>query len=100
MQLDQFQRLLPTFIQVIHLTEKEEQEYRGVVSAVFEGKEVSYDPDPVPLERPTRSNADKLNSSEASINNKVSSGVLNLSNQIISLEKHNLCIRSLSRFIF
>ncbi|CAM8976534.1 unnamed protein product [Rhodiola kirilowii] len=68
---DQFQRLLPTFIQVIHLTEKEEQEYRGVVSAVFEGKEVSYDSDSVSLERPTRPDADKLNSSEATINNKV-----------------------------
>ncbi|CAA0838498.1 Probable GTP diphosphokinase RSH3- chloroplastic [Striga hermonthica] len=35
---DQFQRLLPTFIQVIELTEWEEVEYWAVVSAVFEGK--------------------------------------------------------------
>ncbi|KAI3471299.1 hypothetical protein Pfo_027962 [Paulownia fortunei] len=35
---DQFQRLLPTFIQVIELTEWEETEYWAVVSAVFEGK--------------------------------------------------------------
>ncbi|XP_078162448.1 uncharacterized protein LOC144557748 isoform X2 [Carex rostrata] len=37
---DQFERLLPTFIQVIDLTEEEESEYWMVVSAVFEGKEV------------------------------------------------------------
>ncbi|KAK6118486.1 hypothetical protein DH2020_047753 [Rehmannia glutinosa] len=35
---DQFQRLLPTFIQVIELTEWEETEYWAVVSSVFEGK--------------------------------------------------------------
>uniref|UniRef100_A0A7N0U717 GTP diphosphokinase n=1 Tax=Kalanchoe fedtschenkoi TaxID=63787 RepID=A0A7N0U717_KALFE len=68
---DQFQRLLPTFIQVIHLTDKEEQEYGGVVSAVFEGKELPYDADSAPLERPTRPDSDKVNSTEASINNKV-----------------------------
>ncbi|XP_073130114.1 uncharacterized protein [Henckelia pumila] len=37
---DQFQRLLPTFIQVIELTEWEEAEYWGVVSDVFEGKPI------------------------------------------------------------
>ncbi|XP_078439985.1 uncharacterized protein LOC144710170 isoform X2 [Wolffia australiana] len=37
---DQFQRLLPTFIQVIDLTDQEETEYWAVVSAVFEGKEI------------------------------------------------------------
>lgn len=37
---DQFERLLPTFIQVIDLTEQEESEYWMVVSAVFEGKEI------------------------------------------------------------
>ncbi|GAB4858189.1 hypothetical protein Ancab_009586 [Ancistrocladus abbreviatus] len=37
---DQFDRLLPTFIQVIHLTEEEESEYWAVVSAVFEGKDI------------------------------------------------------------
>ncbi|KAJ1702833.1 hypothetical protein LUZ63_002612 [Rhynchospora breviuscula] len=36
---DQFERLLPTFIQVIDLNEEEESEYWMVVSAVFEGKE-------------------------------------------------------------
>ncbi|KAL1565462.1 GTP diphosphokinase [Salvia divinorum] len=35
---DQFERCLPTFIQVIELTEWEEAEYWAVVSAVFEGK--------------------------------------------------------------
>ncbi|KAM0917027.1 hypothetical protein ACQ4PT_009772 [Festuca glaucescens] len=38
---DQFGRLLPTFIQIIELTEEEEEEYWMVVSAVFEGKETS-----------------------------------------------------------
>ncbi|EMS60076.1 GTP pyrophosphokinase [Triticum urartu] len=38
---DQFGRLLPTFIQIIDLTEEEEEEYWMVVSAVFEGKETS-----------------------------------------------------------
>lgn len=41
MQEDQFQRLLPTFIQVIELTEREETEYWAVMSAVFEGKQVA-----------------------------------------------------------
>ncbi|KAL6911780.1 hypothetical protein ACP4OV_000585 [Aristida adscensionis] len=38
---DQFGRLLPTFIQIIDLTEEEEEEYWMVVSAVYEGKETS-----------------------------------------------------------
>ncbi|KAL5208770.1 hypothetical protein ABZP36_033205 [Zizania latifolia] len=38
---DQFGRLLPTFIQLIDLTEEEEEEYWMVVSAIFEGKEIS-----------------------------------------------------------
>ncbi|KAJ3680683.1 hypothetical protein LUZ60_016961 [Juncus effusus] len=37
---DQFERLLPTFIQVIDLTDEEEAEYWMVVSDVFEGKEI------------------------------------------------------------
>lgn len=41
MQQDQFHRLLPTFIQIIELTEQEESEYWAVVSAVFEGKPVT-----------------------------------------------------------
>lgn len=42
-QQDQFQRLLPTFIQIIELTEQEETEYWCVVSAVFEGKTITSD---------------------------------------------------------
>ncbi|XP_020697376.1 uncharacterized protein LOC110110306 isoform X3 [Dendrobium catenatum] len=41
---DQFQRLLPTFIQVIDMSENEKVEYWNVVSAVFEGKQVVPDP--------------------------------------------------------
>lgn len=63
---DQFERLLPTFIQVINLTEQEESEYLAVVSAVFEGKEV----DASCYERPNL-NLDGSTSLEASINNKV-----------------------------
>ncbi|XP_042412381.1 uncharacterized protein LOC122001615 isoform X2 [Zingiber officinale] len=37
---DQFQRLLPTYIQIIDLMEQEEAEYWMVVSALFEGKEL------------------------------------------------------------
>ncbi|KAK4433196.1 putative GTP diphosphokinase RSH2, chloroplastic [Sesamum alatum] len=40
---DQFQRLLPTFIQVIELTEREETEYWAVVAAAFEGKPIASD---------------------------------------------------------
>ncbi|KAL4323944.1 hypothetical protein GQ457_11G014290 [Hibiscus cannabinus] len=62
---DQFERLLPTFIQVIDLTEQEESEYWTVMSAVFEGK-------PVELIE-SRPNLDYVasNSIEASINRKV-----------------------------
>ncbi|XP_031285960.1 uncharacterized protein LOC116144645 isoform X2 [Pistacia vera] len=62
---DQFQRLLPTFIQVTHLTEQEESEYWAVVSAVFEGKPV----DSI-TSRPSLDSVAST-SMEASINNKV-----------------------------
>ncbi|KAH9783970.1 GTP diphosphokinase [Citrus sinensis] len=62
---DQFGRLLPTFIQITHLTEEEESEYWAVVSAVFEGKPV----DSVVSRRSSDSVAPT--SMEASINNKV-----------------------------
>lgn len=39
-QQDQFGRLLPTFIQVIDLTEQEETDYWAVVSAIFDGKQL------------------------------------------------------------
>nr|XP_016513112.1 PREDICTED: uncharacterized protein LOC107830146 [Nicotiana tabacum] len=38
---DQFQRMLPTFIQIIELTEEEENLYWAIMSAVFEGKPVA-----------------------------------------------------------
>ncbi|XP_052879915.1 uncharacterized protein LOC108463915 isoform X2 [Gossypium arboreum] len=62
---DQFERLLPTFIQVIDLTDQEESEYWTVMSAVFEGKPVES------IE--SRRNLDYVasNSIEASINRKV-----------------------------
>lgn len=67
-QKDQFERLLPTFIQIIQLTEREETEYWDVVAAVFEGK-------PVGSDASTSSNEEKssqsLNSAlDTSINNK------------------------------
>lgn len=37
---DQFDRLLPTFIQIIDLKEQEESKYWAVMSAVFDGKHV------------------------------------------------------------
>ncbi|KAE9464620.1 hypothetical protein C3L33_03458, partial [Rhododendron williamsianum] len=66
---DQFQRLLPTFIQVIELTEREETEYWAVMSAVFEGKQVaSVISDSSCYETP---GSKSLTSVEAGINNKV-----------------------------
>lgn len=70
MQQDQFGRLLPTFIQITHLTEEEESEYWAVVSAVFEGKPV----DSVVSRRSSDSVAPT--SMEASINNKVCCNIL------------------------
>lgn len=65
MQQDQFERLLPTFIQVIDLIDQEESEYWTLMSAVFEGKPVES------IE--SRPNLDFVasNSIEASINRKV-----------------------------
>ncbi|KAJ9539561.1 hypothetical protein OSB04_026067 [Centaurea solstitialis] len=65
---DQFQRLLPTFIQVIDLSEAEETEYWNVVSAVSEGKQL----DSVSLnsERPALSSGWST-PMESGINNKV-----------------------------
>ncbi|KAG6576870.1 putative GTP diphosphokinase RSH3, chloroplastic, partial [Cucurbita argyrosperma subsp. sororia] len=37
---DQFGRLLPTFIQVIDFTEREESEYWAIMSAISEGKQI------------------------------------------------------------
>lgn len=69
MQEDQFQRLLPTFIQVIELTEREETEYWAVMSAVFEGKQVaSVISDSGCNETPGSKSSTSV---EAGINNKV-----------------------------
>ncbi|XP_050223777.1 uncharacterized protein LOC126673611 isoform X2 [Mercurialis annua] len=62
---DQFERLLPTFIQVIDLTEHEEAEYWSVVSAVLEGKPVDS------VESSPHSDSFASNSIDSSINNKV-----------------------------
>ncbi|XP_073019644.1 uncharacterized protein [Primulina eburnea] len=67
---DQFQRLLPTFIQVIELTEWEEAEYWGVVSDVFEGKSIdSTDANSIIEERPSFTSKSSL--LDTGINNKV-----------------------------
>lgn len=72
LQQDQFQRLLPTFIQVIDLTEQEEAEYWTVVSAVFEGKEVaSIQTSPNVNEKQSSSPSNFPSSVESGINNKV-----------------------------
>ena len=68
LQQDQFERRLPTFIQVIELTEWEEAEYWSVVSAVFEGKRITpvFDSN---SEKPTT--ALKSSLLDTGINNKV-----------------------------
>ncbi|GAB2264964.1 hypothetical protein Dimus_000035 [Dionaea muscipula] len=68
---DQFDRLLPTFIQVIQLTQEEEHEYWAVVSAIFEGKDVeSVATDSGNYQKPA---SDSVNSasSEAGVTHKV-----------------------------
>ncbi|CAK9172476.1 unnamed protein product [Ilex paraguariensis] len=70
-QQDQFQRLLPTFIQVIDLTEQEETEYWDVMSAVFEGKQIaSVTSDTSCFERPSLDSVTST-SVDTGINNKV-----------------------------
>lgn len=65
MQEDQFGRLLPTFIQVIDLTDQEESEYWAVVSAIFEGRQLDY------ISSTPSYNSVSSTSMETSINNKV-----------------------------
>ncbi|XP_057970737.1 uncharacterized protein LOC131159674 isoform X2 [Malania oleifera] len=68
---DQFQRLLPTFIQVIDLTEQEKSEYWAVISAVFDDKQIaSIASNSCSYERPSN-NPVRSTSIEANINNKV-----------------------------
>ncbi|XP_024021145.1 uncharacterized protein LOC21402633 [Morus notabilis] len=62
---DQFGRLLPTFIQVIDLTEQEETDYWTVVSAVFDGKQLD------DCTSGPSFNSVTWGSMESSINNKV-----------------------------
>lgn len=63
---------MPTFIQIIDLTEEEEEEYWMVVSAIFEGKETSSLPSELSY---TEKSSDPLSSTPLGdpINNKVSS---------------------------
>ncbi|CAL2244151.1 unnamed protein product [Prunus armeniaca] len=62
---DQFGRLLPTFIQVIDLTDQEESEYWAVVSAVFDGRQLD------DITSTPRFTSAASTSMETSINNKV-----------------------------
>ncbi|KAL4199464.1 hypothetical protein AMTRI_Chr03g145100 [Amborella trichopoda] len=67
---DQFQRSLPTFIQIIEFTAQEEAEYWKVVSDVFEGKQISS----APCDSNYSEKLSKVSPAaplEASINNKV-----------------------------
>ncbi|XP_010933384.1 uncharacterized protein [Elaeis guineensis] len=68
---DQFQRLLPTFIQVIDLTEQEEAEYWMVVSAVFEGKQILSVPSSSSYAEKSGLDSSTLTPVEDGINNKV-----------------------------
>jgi hypothetical protein len=71
MQQDQFQRLLPTFIQIIELTAQEESVYWNVASAVFEGKPISSDISDLSCQE--RQGFNSINSAlmNTGINNKV-----------------------------
>ncbi|KAK8937386.1 hypothetical protein KSP39_PZI011795 [Platanthera zijinensis] len=64
---DQFRRLLPTFIQVIDMSENEEDEYWNVVSAVFEGKQVVH----VPSTSTSTERSGRESLADNGINNKV-----------------------------
>uniref|UniRef100_A0A803L218 GTP diphosphokinase n=1 Tax=Chenopodium quinoa TaxID=63459 RepID=A0A803L218_CHEQI len=67
---DQYDRLLPTFTQVIDLTEEEESNYWTVMSAVFDGKDVDSVTSCLGSCKTPMSGAFS-SSSEANINNKV-----------------------------
>ncbi|XP_052191749.1 uncharacterized protein LOC127801014 isoform X2 [Diospyros lotus] len=68
---DQFERLLPTFIQVIDLTEREENEYWAVVSAVSEGKQVAAIMSNSSCHERRASKLSSSSSTESGINDKV-----------------------------
>ncbi|XP_043695135.1 probable GTP diphosphokinase RSH2, chloroplastic isoform X3 [Telopea speciosissima] len=68
---DQFQRLRPTFIQIIDLTPQEEAMYWMVVSAIFEGTQVTSVLSNTSYYEGSSSQASGSTPMEASINNKV-----------------------------
>ncbi|XP_042478811.1 uncharacterized protein LOC122059842 isoform X2 [Macadamia integrifolia] len=68
---DQFQRLLPTFIQIIDLTSQEEAMYWMVVSAIFEGTQVTSILSDASYYEGSSSKASDSTRMEAGINNKV-----------------------------
>lgn len=72
LQQDQFGRLLPTFIQIIDLTEDEEEEYWMVVSAIFEGKETCSLPSELGYADKSASDPPSSTPLSDPINNKVS----------------------------
>ncbi|CAM6098581.1 unnamed protein product [Calypogeia fissa] len=70
---DQFQRALPTFIQLLDLNEQEQEDYKEVMEMVQEGREVSVDEDfdvPEENERPLM-NQLQSGVSTTRMNNKV-----------------------------
>ncbi|EPS60211.1 hypothetical protein M569_14593, partial [Genlisea aurea] len=68
---DQFERLLPTFIQIIELTEQEENEYWGTVSARFEEDGKSQDGGFAQKSVLLPNDDDDEDSESGSMNNKV-----------------------------
>ena len=71
MQQDQFERLLPTFIQIIELTEEEENVYWAIMSAIFEGKPVASVTSNPSFENKLGYNASNPTLRDSGINNKV-----------------------------
>lgn len=71
MQQDQFKRLLPTFIQIIELTEEEENVYWAIMSAIFEGKPVASVTSNTNFENKLGYNSSNATLRDSGINNKV-----------------------------
>ncbi|KAF5184763.1 Gtp pyrophosphokinase [Thalictrum thalictroides] len=80
---DQFQRLLPTFIQVIDLTEEEAAEYWMVVSTVIEGKSVASIPSNSINFEKSIPNTSSSTLMQTGVNNKV-----NLLRTMLQWEEH------------
>ncbi|XP_004235275.1 uncharacterized protein [Solanum lycopersicum] len=68
---DQFERLLPTFIQIIELTEEEENVYWAIMSAIFEGKPVASVASNPSFENKQGYNSSNPTLRDSGINNKV-----------------------------